>query len=249
MVCSRVVEQGFDEIAFTEHLDLDPQDEGYGFYDYEAISKRISELKNLYNGRLGIKKGIEVTYQKKREVEIKNFLKDKDYDFVIGSVHLIGEFDVSQVQGTEEYFKRFDRKEAFQSYFDVTYDLVNSGIFDILGHFEMIRRYALKYVEDYSYNEFKEPIDRVLELVVKKGMTLEVNTSGIRHLPKETYPRLEIVRRFFELGGKFITVGSDAHLKEHIGYRIAETMELLQGNGAKEVTLFDGRSKRLGRMK
>lgn len=247
-VCQQAIKQGFNEIAFTEHLDLEPGDEGYGLYDYEAISKRILELKNLYNGKLEIKKGLEVTYQKKREYEIKEFLKDKDFDFVIGSVHLIGDFDISQEEGTKEYFNQFDREEAFLSYFDVTYDLVNSGIFDVLGHFEMVRRYGLKYVADYRYEEFKEIIDRILNRIVVKQMALEVNTSGVRHLPAEIYPQMEILRRYLDIGGRYFTIGSDAHLPEHIGYRIPETMKQLQGIGIEEITLFSNREKRFYKM-
>ncbi|MBA7596368.1 histidinol-phosphatase HisJ family protein [candidate division WOR-3 bacterium] len=239
MVCNRAIERDFYEIAFTEHLDLDPQDDGYGYYNYDDITEKISELKSQYNGRLKIKKGVEITYQKEREDEIRRFLNDKDYDFIIGSVHLVNNFDVSHDEGTAEFFKQLDRERAFLSYFEVTFDLVNSGIFDCLGHFEMIRRYALKYIADYSYEEFKKPIDEILETIKKKRIALEVNTSGLRHLPKETYPRMEIVRRFLNLGGKYLTIGSDAHLPEHIGYRIPETMKLLKNMGIEGITLFN----------
>jgi len=248
VICERAIELGLSEIAFTEHLDFDPIDEGYGYYNYKGISENLLELKSLYKGRLIIKKGVEVTYQREREDEIEKFLDDKDFDFVIGSVHLIGEIDVSGDKGTEKYFKEVERKKAIRSYFETTHNLVNSGIFDCLGHFEMLRRYALKYIKDYSYEEFKEPIDEILEAIAKKGMTLEVNTSGLRHLPEETYPRIEIVERFLELGGQNLTIGSDSHLPEHIGYRIPETMELLLNIGVKEITLFSKRKKEFKRM-
>jgi len=243
MVCNRAVELGFDEIAFTEHLDFDPQDEGYGHYDYESITEKIVELTDLFQGRLIIKKGVEVTYQREREDKIRGFLNDKDYDFVIGSIHLIGDVDVSQDEGTKEFFRSMDRREAYLSYFKVTKNLVNSSIFDCIGHFEMIRRYALKYTEDYSYDEFGEQVDEILESIVRQGATLEVNTSGIRHEPGETYPRMEIVKRFLNLGGKYLTIGSDAHLPEHIGYKIPETMELLESMGVNGLTRFNKRVK------
>ncbi len=234
---------GFEEIAFTEHLDLDPKDEGYGFYDYKAVSKKIEELRVIYAGKLKIKKGLEVTYQKEREEEIKDFVCGKNYDFVIGSVHLVGDFDISQENGTKKYCRKMGRRKAYISYFEVTRNLAASGIFDSLGHLEMIRRYAIKYIDDYSYNEFKEQIDDILKMLVEKGLALEVNTSGIRHMPETTYPREEIIRRFLEVGGKFLTIGSDAHLPEHIGYRIQEEMVLLGSMGVDEITIFN-RGKR-----
>lgn len=238
MVCNRAIELGLNEIAFTEHLDLDPKDEGYGLYDYEGISKKLSELQSIYDGRLKIKKGVEVTYQSKRENEIRQFIEDKDYDFILGSVHLVGDFDISGDEGTKRFFECFNRKEAFLSYFKVTNSLVQSGIFDCLGHFEMIRRYGISCIRDYTYEEFKEPIDKILNMLIEKEMALEINTSGLRHLPKETYPRKEIVERFLDLGGVRLTIGSDSHLPEHIGYRIPETMELLISMDVEKITLF-----------
>ena len=240
-VCEKAIALGFEEIAFTEHLDLDPQDEGYGFYDYERISEKILELKEHYRGKLVIKKGIEITYQKKREQETIEFLQNKSYDFVVGSVHLLGDFDISQVQGIEQCLQSMSREDLFLSYFETTSELVKSDIFDVLGHFEMVRRYALKYTEDYTYEEFKEYIDRILKLMIKRGIALEVNTSGIRHLPGETYPRFSVIKRFLELGGINVTIGSDAHMPEHIGFKIKETIEHLQKMGVNELVTFSDR--------
>jgi histidinol-phosphatase (PHP family) len=234
---------GFTEIAFTEHLDFDPLDEGYGHYDYEAISERIDSLRKVYGGRLTIRKGVEVTYQKERDNEIRGFLEGKDYDFVMGSVHLVGNFDVSQDKGTEQFLSHYTREDAFQSYFETSLNLVSSGLFDTIGHFEMVRRYALSYRDDYSYGEFSRIIDEVLRKLIAHDTVLEVNTSGLRHLPKETYPRPEIITRYIALGGKRITVGSDAHLPEHIGYRIPETMRALEKMGIRSLTTFDRRVK------
>jgi len=241
-VCEKAIALGFEEIAFTEHLDLDPQDEGYGFYNYDRISEKILELKGRYKGKLAIKKGIEITYQKNREQETIEFLEGKDFDFVIGSVHLLGDFDISQALGTEQYLLSMSRENLFLSYFDTTFELVKSGIFDVLEHFEMVRRYALEYTEDYTYEEFKEHIDKILKLMVKTGIALEVNTSGIRHLPGETYPRFKVIERFLELGGINVTIGSDAHLPEHIGFKIKETIEYLQRMGVNELATFSDRN-------
>lgn len=243
-VCERLIDLGFSQIAFTEHLDFDPADEGYGFYDYDAITEKVKELNSKYGDKLTIRKGVEVTYQKKREEEIREFFSDKHYDFITGSVHLVDGFDISQNEGTREFFDRFSREEGFLLYFDVTYHLVNSAIFDILGHFEMLRRYALNYTYDYSYEQFKKYIDRILKIGIEKGIALEVNTSGLRQLPEDTYPRLQIVKRFLELGGEYISVGSDSHIPEHLGYQIEETMQKLDTIGVKTLTLFRARKRK-----
>ena len=222
----KVVELGAAHLAAL--LDLDPLDEGYGHYDYAAISDAVSSLRSSFDGQLIIRKGVEITYQKGRENEIRKFLEGKDYDFVMGSVHLVGSFDISQDSGTEQFFSNRTRENAFLSYFETSLALVCSDLFDIIGHFEMIRRYSLRYSNDYSYSEFSEIIDEILQRLIALNMVLEVNTSGLRHLPKQAYPRPEIVRRFIALGGKRVTLGSDSHLSEHIGYRIPEMMNDLK---------------------
>lgn len=242
-VCNRAIERGFTEIAFTEHLDLDPQDEGYGHYDYHAISDAIDVLRPSFDGRLRIRKGIEITYQKTREDEIGGFLEGKDYDFVTGSVHLVGDFDISQERGTERFFFHCTREDAIRSYFETTLNLVSCNLFDVLGHFEMLRRYALRYSDDYSYREFSESIDEILKALVETGMVLEVNTSGLRHLPRETYPRPEVIERFVALGGRHLTVGSDAHLAEHIGYEIPALVSTLKSMGIRQLTTFRKRKR------
>lgn len=242
-VCRRAIALGFDEIAFTEHLDFDPLDEGYGHYDYSAISDAISSLRSSFAGQLTIRKGVEITFQKGREEEIRTFLDGKEYDYVMGSVHLVGSFDISQDQGTGQFFSNRTREEALLAYFETSRDLVCSGLFDSLAHFEMIRRYALRYSDDYSYGEFSGMVDEVLGKLISQDMVLEVNTSGLRHLPKQTYPRPEIVEKFIALGGRFITVGSDAHLPDHIGYRIPETIRDLKKRGIGSLTTFDRRVK------
>jgi histidinol-phosphatase (PHP family) len=244
VVCERAIELGFDEIGFTEHLDFDPLDEGYGYYDYRGISEMITEMQSTFDDTLSIRKGVEVTYQKKRENEIREFLSGKHYDYVIGSVHLVGSFDVSQKDGTDAFFKNYSREDAFYTYFEVTRSLVESGIFDCLGHFEMIRRYALDCGMDYPYEEFSEIIDEILRIMIKNGIALEVNTSGIRHGPKETYPRKIVIRRYTKLGGKYVTIGSDSHLPEHIGFMIRENMDFLKSIGIHEITTFKNRKKR-----
>jgi histidinol-phosphatase (PHP family) len=242
-VCTRAIALGIEEIAFTEHLDFDPLDEGYGHYDYAAISESILSLRDSFRDRLTIRKGIEITYQKKREDEIARFVEGKDFDFVMGSIHLVGSFDISQDMGTEQFFLRQKREEALFSYFKTTLDLACCGIFDILGHFEMIRRYALSYATDYSYGEYSDIIDEILSKLIAGDTALEVNTSGLRHLPKQPYPRPEILKRYLALGGRHVTIGSDSHLPEHIGYRILEMMRELREMGVPYLTTFQQRKK------
>lgn len=242
-VCRRAIALGFEEIAFTEHLDFDPLDEGYGHYDYAAISDAVSSVRESFDGQLVIRKGVEVTYQKGREDEIKEFLVGKDYDFVMGSVHLVGSFDISQDKGTEQFFSNRTREDAFLAYFETSLDLISSGLFDTIGHFEMIRRYALRFSADYSCSEFSSIIDEILRKLIALDMVLEINTSGLRHLPKEIYPRGEIIKRYLEFGGRLVTVGSDSHLPEHIGYRIPETVLTLKKMGISHLTTFHQRAK------
>ncbi len=242
-VCRRSIALGFREIAFTEHLDLDPQDEGYGHYDYRAISDAITTLRSSLEGQICIRKGIEITYQKKREDEIRAFLEGKEYDFIIGSVHLVGNYDISQESGTRRFFSECIREDAIHSYFETTLDLVLCGLFDVLGHFEMLRRYAVRYTNDYTYGEYAENIDEVLSALIARGTTLEINTSGLRHLPGETYPRPEVIKRFIALGGTHLTIGSDAHLPEHIGYEIPALLGTLREMGINRLTTFREREK------
>jgi histidinol-phosphatase (PHP family) len=246
--CCRAAEQKFVEIGFCEHVDFDPRDRGCGFFDYAFFRRQIEAQRERYGDSLAVRAAVEVTYQASREEEIRGFLKGKELDYVIGSVHLVEDGRewamVSEEGMCERYFARRSVREAYQPYFTEVRRAVESGLFDLIGHLDLAKRYGVRYYGPFDLSLFAAEVREILKLAVERGVGLEVNASGLRQAPHETYPGLEVLRWYRELGGQILTVGSDAHTVKDLGKGIAEALDLAREAGFEVVTLFEKREPR-----
>jgi histidinol-phosphatase (PHP family) len=246
--CRRATEQRFIEIGFCEHADFDPRDPGYGFFDYAFFRRQIEAQRQRYGDSLTIRAAVEVTYQASLKEEIRGFLRGKELDYVIGSVHLMEDGQewamVSEEGGCERYFARRSVREAYQPYFAEVRRAVESDLFDVIGHLDLAKRYGAQYYGPFDLSPFAAEVGQILKLAVERGVGLEINTSGLRQAPHETYPGLEVLRWYRELGGRILTIGSDAHSTKDLGKGIAEALGLAREAGFEAVSLFEKREPR-----
>jgi histidinol-phosphatase (PHP family) len=249
--CRRAAEQGFVEIGFCEHADFDPRDRSYGFFDYALFRRQIEAQQRAtmgYGDSPAIRAAVEVTYQASREEAIRAFLKGKELDYVIGSVHLVEDGRewamVSEEGRCEHYFARRSVREAYQPYFAEVRRAVESGLFDFIGHLDLVKRYGVRYYGPFDLSLFAAEVCAILELAVERGVGLEINTSGLRQAPHETYPGLEVLKWYRELGGQILTIGSDAHSVEDLGKGIAKALGLAREAGFETIALFEKREPR-----
>lgn len=246
--CRRAAEQGFIEIGFCEHVDFDPRDRTCGFFDYALFCRQIEAQRGRHGNPLAIRAAIEATYQASREEEIRELLRGKELDYVIGSVHLVEDGQewamVSEEGFCERYFAQRSVREAYQPYFAEVCQAVESGLFDLIGHLDLVKRYGVRCYGPFAPSLFATEVREILELAVERGVGLEINTSGLRQAPGETYPGLEILRWYKELGGQILTVGSDAHTVEDLGIGVANALDLAREAGFEAITLFEKREPR-----
>lgn len=230
---------GLKEVCFTEHVDFDFPKLGDLNVDFDLYAQQIDEAKAAYpdiNIRKGIEAGIELhTYER-----VEKFLADKELDFIIGSVHI--------VKGNDPYFPEFwqtvTKKEAFDEYARVCLECVSAASFyDVFGHLGYISKYCPLEDNLFAYSDYTDVIDTILETLVSRGQGLEVNTSGLLKTGA-LLPELPIIRRFKQLGGEIVTIGSDAHTSEHVGYAAQYTLDALATLGFKYVCAYDKRVPR-----
>lgn len=242
------MKQGLIEIGFCEHADFDPRDRTCGFFEYAPFRHQVEAQRERYGNSLVIRAAVEVTYQASRDEEIRAFLKDKELDYVIGSVHLVEDSRewamISEEGMCENYFAQRSVREAYQPYFAEVRQAVQSGLFNLIGHLDVVKRYGVRCYGPFDLSLFADEVRDILNLAVERGVGLEINTSGLRQAPRETYPGLEVLRRYRELGGRILTVGSDAHSVEDLGKGIVEALDLARGAGFEAVTLFEKRQPR-----
>jgi len=230
-MCQQAIRKGLGGICFTEHLYLEREDESYGFFDYERYMADLETTRRRFGDRLLIWSGIEISYQPYLEAEITAFLEDKTFDLVIGSVHYVdGEFVFGPLTDGRS------AEEAYGRYFEMVYQAAQTGLFNVLGHLDVLKRSGVRRYGPFIYEPYAGQIEAILKAIIDTGTALEVNTSGLRQAPREPYPGLEVLQRYRELGGKLLTVGSDAHRASDVGRGIRETIECL--HRAKVITDF-----------
>jgi histidinol-phosphatase (PHP family) len=220
--CALAVERGIAELAITDHVDFDPSMPAYGFASFEDRERDVREAGARWADRgLAVRFGVEVTYERAYEDEIRGWLRRHPHDYVIGSVHIsaVSPYKASNVGA---FVSGRTLAEIVGPYFDEIIGAVRSGLFDTLGHLDFVKRYLVPHVMPVHLAAAPELYEPVLAALVETGTALEVNASGLRQLPRETYPAPHIVARYRELGGRCVTIGSDAHRTEWFAYGLAE---------------------------
>jgi len=238
---------GLAEIGFCEHADFDPRDPGYGTLDLDRYYREMAVARATLPA-VRLRQGVEVTYQASHEPRIRTWLAGHPWDYVVVSVHLVDYADgwalVSEPQSAATYFAAPSPRQAYIPYFEELLRAARSGLGDVLGHLDLVKRYGTSAYGPMKPVAFEDEIRAVLRAVVRAGMGLEINTSGLRQGPGEPYPGLTILRWFRDLGGELLTIGSDAHHVDHLGSGLAQALGLARAAGFRAVTSFEARKPR-----
>lgn len=233
------IDLGIDEIAITDHNDFDINCELIpGKISLEKYFKLFTSLKEKYNSKINILLGVEVGLSPNLSSPVDKLLSSYDFDFVIGSTH--DSYGIDLYDGS--FFKGKEKNEAFYEYFHEV--LTNIKLFDgfsVYGHLDYIRRYGGYADNSLYYEEYNDVIDKIILELISRGKGLEVNASGFRYGLNQVHPQLSILKRYKELGGEILTVGSDAHSPKHIYENMDEAYEVIKEAGFKRLTRFKNR--------
>ncbi len=228
-------EKDVDEITFTEHWD-----------DYTGV---VSKLKTLdvskyseeylkYKNDTILKTnfGIEVGLQPDIVSKVENMINKYPFDFVIGSSHITCKKDMAM---DKSFFEGLTRRESYLKYFrEVLENIKLYNEFDVYGHIDYVVRYGGYSEKKIEYKEFNEILDEILISLIKKDKGIEINTSGIRYKLGSTHPNIDILKRYKELGGKIITMGSDAHKADDLAKDFNLALDILENVGFKEIAVY-----------
>ena len=215
-------------VVFTEHFDFGVTNDDGKNFDFDP-SAYMTEYKNLRgdNVRLGVEIGLRKVA---REVNA-NFLSRADFDFVIGSIHLVDDLDIYY----PEFYADKDKPTAYRKYFAQIAAEIEVADFDALGHIDYICRAAPYDNPELDYPTFAAEIDAVLKIVVARKKVLEVNTRRFAsdRAVRELVP---VYRKYRELGGRFVTLGSDAHRVSAVGNYFARAVDFVREPDLTPVT-------------
>lgn len=236
----KAISLGLKRICFTDHMDYDyPKVSDLTFlFDFEAYIKKINFLKEKYKTDINILTGIELGLQPHLTKQLTDLVNSHPVDFIIGSSHVVDHYDPYY----KEYWEGKTKKQGMQAYFQSIIDNCRAFQgFHVYGHIDYIVRYVPKHLDEeieYSYNDYAEILDEVLKTILHYERGIEVNSAGLKYGLSFPHPKVEILQRYRELGGEIITIGSDAHLPEHLCYEFNKIGELLRSIGFKYYTTF-----------
>jgi histidinol-phosphatase (PHP family) len=208
---AQAVERGIAEIAITDHVDFGPAMPAFAFASFAERERVVREAAERWAPHgVAIRFGVEISYERGHEADIRDHLARNAYDYVIGSVHV---FAGSPYEATRVAAWTTGRPlaEIVAPYFEEVLAAIHSGLFDTIGHLDFVKRYLLPHVTPAQLAAAPELYEPLLVALVETGTALEVNTSGLRQPPAETYPAAPIVERYAVLGGTAVSAGSDSH--------------------------------------
>ena len=214
---------GMKEICFTDHMDYDPRDKNHKLhFDLADYQK---EYDNLEIPGLTIRRGFEFGMLPDNRQQFLANVDRRNWDFVIGSVHFVDELDVyypEYWEGKTPYYA------ILRSFEDTLACVRNHDGFDVLGHLTYLGKCdANPEKKPILYKDYREVTDEIMKLLVDKGIGMEFNTSGLNSCGA-CLPGPEYLRRFKELGGWIVTVGSDAHHRNRVGQYCHQAIETVR---------------------
>lgn len=235
------IEKGLPVICFTDHEDKDNFIEGPEFViDTDAYFKRMKELQQKYKEQIDIRIGVEIGLLPHLGDFYKEYTQKYPFDFVIGSVHLVDEMDPYY---PELFQDKTDRQVYERTFIQTLKDIDSINDYDTLGHLDYVVRYGKNKELEYSYEHFSDYIDEILRKLIYKGKGLELNTAGFKYGLPFAHPHPDVLKRYKELGGEIITIGSDAHKPEHLAYSFDKVSDILKNCGFEYYTEFKQRKK------
>lgn len=235
-VCRQAVTRGLREICFTEHYDVDPYDRGYNYYDDQRYERRLAEVRAAWGDRLIIRKGLEFDFQSRHADRLAERLAPYRFDFLIGSVHCVFGSMVSQaITG-----RGFPPEEVYREYFAELRALVATGLPNVLGHLDYVRKVTAAALAGFRYADFDRDVADLAARLVDAGIGLEVNT---RHVDRgqPIVPGVDVLRAYHDAGGRIVTLGSDAHTPDGVGQAFDRAAAMLREAGFTQVMTFVNR--------
>jgi histidinol-phosphatase (PHP family) len=235
-------ERGISELGVSEHVYRFT--EALDVWDHEFWRENAT-------GNLGdycefvagtpLRLGIEMDFIPGREDRIANLLDGYEFDYVVGSVHFVGEHAVDH-DGYDIWASDGNPDRVWTRYFETLAEAARSGLYDILAHPDLVKVWGgARPTPDRDPRFYYEP---AIEAIAVSGVAVEVSTAGWRKPVGELYPAEAFARMCREAGAAF-ALSSDAHVPADIGYEYVRAVETMSGWGVSEIAVFEGRQRRM----
>ncbi|MGY5860840.1 MAG: histidinol-phosphatase HisJ family protein [Candidatus Thorarchaeota archaeon] len=252
--CRTALERKFREICFTTHLDTDAaRKDAYVIVRGKRVDARSSSwledyensirmAGDQYKGQgLEVRLGVEVDYYPGVMDHLPERFHDTEFDLVMGSAHLVNNLAISVKEESHEFFSKHNLEQMGNIYFSLLGDCVESGLFDVLGHLDLYRRFGEAFYGGKIRSLWKAHVSELASVMKRFNVGFEVNTSSLRKGMDEPMPESSLVAALKKEGIETVTVGSDAHRPSDVGQGIEIALKVIKECGFDSPSSFERR--------
>ncbi len=236
--------KGLSSICITDHYDMDfpviKEDPTLTFVlDIPKYVNSLQQIRQEMLPNFDLRIGIELGTMPNTLEKLTDFVKNSPYfDFIIASTHIVDNMDPYY----PSYFEGRSRKDAYMRYFeDELYAVTNFQSYDVYGHIDYILRYGFDPNNPFNPHDYMDIFEEILKQIISNGKGIELNTGGLYKNLGQCHPCKDYLKLYKKLGGEIITVGSDAHTADKIGYGFEVARDLLLECGFKYYSTFKNR--------
>ncbi|MEK4234302.1 histidinol-phosphatase HisJ [Paenibacillus sp. FSL H7-0714] len=244
----RGIQLGLQQLGLSDHLPLVHVDPA-SYYPEMAmpmaeLPRYVEEcltLKERYRGVIDLRVGLEADYIEGYEDQIREILSPYPWDYLIGSVHFLGEWDITDYRQVDGWEGK-DELEVYRLYYDAVKKSALSGLYDIIGHMDVIKRFGYGPQTPEGKAEVRTLELETLKVIADSGIAMELNASGLTKPCAEMFPAEHLLQEALKLGIP-LTLGSDAHDPAKLGDGLQEARSMLWHTGFRELAVFEGRRR------
>lgn len=232
------IKNNITDLAITDHVDLDADLEGTALdwnFDRNRFEREIKQHKMRYQNRINLYQGLELGIQPHLASENTKIVRENTYDFVIASIHSVERRDL--------YNRKFfdahnDHESVFIYYKEMLESIKAFDDYSVLGHMDLYLRYKPE-LSKVAEIEYMAVVDEILKHLIYNGKGLEINAGGYRYGLGHNNPHDRLLKRYLQLKGEVITIGSDAHTVDRVGTMALENIELIRDIGFRYICTFE----------
>jgi len=237
-IIKAAIKRGGKQLCFTDHLDYDyPTTEIQFDFDPDGFTETFEQLKEKYKDQILLQKGIEMGLQPHIAEMCEKFNKTFKPEFVLCSFHVGCKQDLFN----GDFYRDRTPEQAWDDFIDdMLASLKAFKDYSVVGHIDILKRYD-EATKNVPLSYYRDKLSKVFELIIADEKGIEVNMSGLRSGLKETLPSRSIIELYFELGGKYITIGSDSHNQYDTYSHFYEVLKMLDEIGFESYTIYENR--------
>ena len=236
-------ERGIEELGVSEHI--------YRFSEALAIwdnplwrefaTDDVDAYCQFVREETDFKLGVEADYVPGREDRVETFLDQRDWDYVVGSIHFVGDGALDHPD-YDIWGAGTPPEKVWTTYFTWLGELARTGLFDILAHPDLVKHWGRQ--RPFPDGDLRRFYELAMDGIAESGIAIELSTAGLRKPIGELYPSGEFLAMCLEAGNP-VALSSDAHVPDHLGFGYDQAQEFLADHGVSEIAVFDGRERRM----